>query len=70
MDKIKAFIESWYHRLQGHMLVTIVEPGRYNTSFWARDVYTEGGRLYADPIEENTIPYIILPTQSVTITGA
>lgn len=53
------------HRLRGHVCVTITGPG-VDDSFWALDLFTDAGRLYADLPDGGTRELPLAPDFIVT----
>lgn len=68
MKRIKAFLEKWQHRLQGHMLVTWMD-GDYICEVWALDVYSSFAGWHVDTVDGETILLSALH-HDYTITGA
>lgn len=71
MKRIKAFLEKWQHRLQGHMLMTWIEGGANGEicHTWVRDIYTsDNGKWFADTVDGETLTLHFL--NDYTITGA
>ena len=70
MNRISNWMEQMYHRLHGHLLVTVLTEDGEEYSFYLSSVFAENGRWTMDFAERASPVNLPDGNLKITITGA